>query len=103
MDSEYDAPTLEYPIYVEYKTYLQFFPKNLANSILVYLKRPPLSKWGYTLVGGRPKYDINTSVQPIWDDNDLEEIIFLAGSDLGLNLRDNLVLQVNDVKAKENV
>lgn len=103
LDSEYDAPTVNYPIYVEYKTYLQFYPKDLANSVLVYLKRPPLSKWAYTLTNGRPVYDSTNSVQPIWNDNDLEEIIYQAGIDLGLNLRDQTVLQVNDVKAKENV
>lgn len=103
LSSTYDAPDLNFPIYCEYKSYLQFYPKDITNAILIYLKRPIASKWAYTLSNGRPVYDANNSVQPVWDDNDLEEIIYLAGVDLGLNLRDQMVLQVNDVKSKENV
>lgn len=102
LDSEYDQPGLTNPIYVEYKSFIQFYPLNLLNANMVYLMNLIPSKWAYTLVSGRPVYNSSASVQPIWSDADIDEIIYLAGVDLGLNLRDQLVIQMNDQKAKEN-
>lgn len=103
LSSEYDSPTLEFPIYTEYNAYIQFNPKNLTNAILVYLKALVPSKWAYTLVSGRPVYDAANSVQPLWRDNDIDEIIFLCGVDMGLNLRDQQTIQMSDKLAKENM
>lgn len=103
LSSTYDAPTLEFPIYTPYSTYLQFHPKNIGSAIIIYLKKlTNPSKWGYTLSGGRPVYDPATSVQPLWNDGEIDEIIYLIGEDLGLNLRDQLVMQDSSIKAKEN-
>ena len=102
ISSTYDAPNEEFPIYTEYKTYLQFRPITLGTAKLVSLQSITPSKWAYTVVNNRPVYDPVNSVQPRYDDTYVDEIIYLAGVDLGLNLRDQMVLQVNDVKAKEN-
>lgn len=51
LSNSVDAPTLEFPIYVRYKTYLQFYPINLANAILTYLQKPVPSFWGYSING----------------------------------------------------
>jgi len=103
LDSEYEAPTSQYPIYVEYKAYIQFYPITLGTANLVYLKDLVPAVWGYTLVSGRPVYNVGTSVQPLWSQADIDEIIYLAGLDLGVNVRDNTLIQINDKLAKENV
>lgn len=51
LSSSVDAPTLEFPIYVRYSTYLQFYPITLGSAILTYLKRPTPSFWAYTING----------------------------------------------------
>lgn len=102
LSSEYDAPSLEFPIYTEYSTYFQFYPKALGTAILVYLKEFTPSFWAYTLVGGRPVYDEANSVQPLWNDSDIDAIIYMAGFDLGLNMRDMMEMQATDIKAKES-
>ena len=51
LSSKIEAPTATFPIYTEYKTYLQFYPIDLATANLVYLKAPTTSVWGYTLNG----------------------------------------------------
>jgi len=51
LSSAYEYPTSEFPIYVRYKTYLQFYPINLGNAILTYLKQPVSSFWGYNISG----------------------------------------------------
>lgn len=89
LSSSYAAPTDEFPIYTEYATYLQFHPVDLGSAKLVYLKKLTKSKWGYTLNGNnRPVYDAATSVQPKWDDGEIDEIIYMVGADLGINMRD---------------
>lgn len=102
ISSEYDSPSLEFPIYVEYSGYFQFYPVSLGTAILVYLKDFTPSLWAYTLVSGRPVYNSAGSVQPLWSDDDIDAIIYMAGVDVGLNMRDQMDIQVNDVKAKEN-
>jgi hypothetical protein len=49
--SYYEVPTEIFPIYVEYGTYIQFYPTNLATAQLTYLKAPTQTVWGYTLSG----------------------------------------------------
>lgn len=166
--SYFQPPTEIFPIYVEYATYIQFYPLNLATGSLIYLKAPTQTKWAYTLngtigttntlvpgsgytdgiypnvnftggvgngasgtvtvVGGiatnvqvtsggftykvgdtltgtfgggtgfsfnvaaivnaREVYDPVNSVDPLWSDFDVDEIIYLALTDIGAFLRD---------------
>jgi len=50
LNSSYDPPTTQFPIYTEYATYLQFAPTNLASASLNYLGMTN-SSWGYVLAG----------------------------------------------------
>lgn len=50
LSSTYDAPDREFSIYTQYKTWFQFYPKNIVAQ-LVYLKNPTPSFWGYKLQG----------------------------------------------------
>lgn len=88
LSSTYDMPTAQFPIYTEYKTFLQFYPTNLSTATLVYLKAPSPVKWAYTLVSNRPVYDETNSQDPIWSDTDIDNIIYLMLQDLGINMRD---------------
>lgn len=51
LSNSVDPPTLEFPIYVRYATYLQFYPLNLGSAVLTYLKKPVWSFWSYTING----------------------------------------------------
>lgn len=51
LNSYYEAPTVNFPIYVEYSTYIQFYPITLATASLVYLKAPTTPVWAFTLNG----------------------------------------------------
>jgi hypothetical protein len=184
LSSKIEAPTTTFPIYTEYKTYLQFYPITLATANLVYLKAPTTSVWGYTLngvtafstlVGGssytngtytnvvitggtgsgarativvssaqvtsvtittagngyvvgnvlsanaaniggtgsgfaftvtqvsgsRPVYNPLTSVQPEWNETDLDNIIYLALQDIGINMRDGMLQQFAQVETQQ--
>ena len=89
LSSTYDAPNAEFPIYVEYKTYLQFYPTNLANANFVYLKRITPAFWGYDLVGGVPVYNESKSTQPAYDETELDDVLNLALLDGAINMKDS--------------
>jgi hypothetical protein len=50
LNSTYDAPSLQFPIYTQYAGYLQFYPVNLGTATFNYLALTN-SFWGYTLAG----------------------------------------------------
>jgi hypothetical protein len=100
LSSYYDAPTADYPIYAQLRTKFQFYPKNLGTANLFYLKKPTDMVWAYTTVAGRPVYNSGSSVQPLWKDMDMNEIIYIALSYIGVNLKDGDVSQFAQLKTQ---
>jgi hypothetical protein len=93
LSSTYDAPSEQYPIYVQYNGAISVYPINLTGVQLTYLTRPRDVKWAYTVNNTNPNlprtvYDLNNSVQPVWADIDIDNIVFLMLSDIGINARD---------------
>jgi hypothetical protein len=86
-------PIATNPIYLLEPTGFQFYPITLGNAFLTYVKNAPQIVWAYTLVNNRPVYDSATSVQPVWDNVDLLEIIARGLKLIGLNLQDGQVQQ----------
>ena len=91
-NSEID-PIATNPIYLLEPTGFQFYPVTLGIAILTYVKDAPQIVWAYNLVSGRPVYDSGASVQPVWDNVDLLEIIARGLKLIGLNLQDGQVQQ----------
>jgi len=101
-NSEID-PVVTNPIYLIEPNKFQFYPKTLGSAILTYVKNAPDIVWAYTTVSGRPVYaptqtgvgvtPTTGTVQPVWDDVDLLEIITRALKLIGLNLQDGMVSQ----------
>jgi len=100
LTSAYDAPDTEFPIYTQLRTKFQFYPKNLGSANLYYLKKPTDMVWAYTIVSNRPQYDAANSVQPLWKDMDMNEIIYIALSYVGINLKDGEVSQFAQLKTQ---
>lgn len=101
-NSEID-PIATNPVYLIESSKFQFYPKTLGSAILTYIKNAPDIVWAYTTVSGRPVYaptqtgvgvtPTTGTVQPVWDDVDLLEIITRALKLIGLNLQDGMVEQ----------
>ena len=101
-NSEID-PIATNPIYLLEPTGFQFYPVTLGTAILTYVKDAPEIVWAYTTVSGRPVYAATQTgvgvtpttgtVQPVWDNVDLLEIIARALKLIGLNLQDGQVQQ----------
>ena len=98
--SVYDAPDIDFPIYTQLRAKLQFYPKSLGTANIVYLKKPTNMLWAYTTVSGRYVYDSANSVQPLWEEVDMNEIMYLALSYIGVNLKDQEVSQFANIKTQ---
>jgi len=100
LTSAIEAPDEKYPIYSQLRTKLQFYPKALATAKIIYLKKPVDMVWGYTIVSGVPVYSSGTSVQPVWEDMDMNEVVYLALTYAGLNIKDADVSQFANQKSQ---
>jgi hypothetical protein len=90
-------PIANWPIYIIENVGFRFFPVTLGSAKMSYVQQPPDMVWAYTLnVNGVPVYNPATSVQPVWDDATILEIIVRALRLVGVNL------QYNDVSAYAN-
>lgn len=90
-------PIANWPIYIIEDVGFRFFPVTLGSAKMSYVQQPPDMVWGYTLnINGVPVYNPATSVQPVWDDATILEIIVRALRLVGVNL------QYNDVSAYAN-
>ena len=86
------------PIYILQDTGLHFFPEDLGEAKMSYVANPPEMLWGYTVdVNGIPIYDEPSSIQPVWDDASMLDIIVRALAIIGVNLQLNVVEQYSMV------
>ena len=87
-------PIATNPIYILEDTGFHFFPEDIGAAKLSYVANPPDMEWAYTLDGnGIPVYDSASSIQPVWDDASILEIIVRALAIIGVNLQLNTVQQ----------
>jgi hypothetical protein len=71
--------------YVESSTGWTIYPNTVPSIVVNYYKSAPDVVWGFTTVGGRAVYDVNSSVQPLWDSNSLDDILGRAARILGIS------------------
>ena len=87
-------PVATNPIYLIKDTGFTFYPNNINQTRLNYVRTPAPIKWAYTLDGeGRAVYDAANSIQPEWYEVDMLEIISRLLRMVGVNLQANVVAQ----------
>lgn len=80
--------------YIEEKSTLRIYPTTLTTCSFVYFTSPIDVKWNYTIDGsGRPVYNPTGSVQPVWLENDYDELIARAAKIIGVSLKDATPMQ----------
>jgi hypothetical protein len=92
ISSVIDPPT-EIPIYTEYSSYYQFYPIDIGTVNIEYLKLPPDANWAYTVVSGRPVYDLGSSTQSLWNDTEITDIIIRVLFMFGISIQANQLVQ----------
>lgn len=93
-------PVESNPIYIIEQNGFRFFPNNIGQAVLYYVKTPSVINWAFTLdVNGRPIYDPLLSTQPVWHEQDMMQIISRALAMVGVNLQAPQLIQYsNDIK-----
>lgn len=82
------------PIYLMNHEGFQFYPTNLSQARMSYVRTPPPITWGYDLDGnGIPVWNPATSQDPIWAETDMMQIIVRALKLIGINLQFAMVQQ----------
>jgi len=72
--------------FVEQSTNWRIYPATLASLTLKYLTVPADVVWAYTTDGsGRPVYTPTGSVDPLWNNNDIDEIVARAAKIVGVS------------------
>lgn len=85
------------PIYLLKEKGFQFFPTTIIQAKVEYVRTPPAVKWAYTEdANKRPLYDAVNSIDPIWYDTDIFDILSRVFRMIGVSL------QANDVSAYAN-
>lgn len=87
--------------YVEDSTSWRIYPATLTSVSIKYLTLPVDVIWDYTTdVSGRPVYKPvgsgSLSVNPVWKDNDIDEIIGRACKILGVSIKENALINYGE-------
>jgi hypothetical protein len=83
---------------------IQLYPAQPMAGMVYYLSRPPAPQYVYTIVSGRvPLYDPVNSIQLAWADKDQNSILIKALSTVGINVREQDVIQYAESKTSENL
>lgn len=90
------------PFYLIENKGFRFYPNDINQTRLSYVRTAPKIVWAYTLdVNGVPVYDPVNSVNPVWYDVDILEIIARALRIIGVNLQSNVISQyANEIKTQ---
>jgi len=103
LSSNLVMPTKRYPIATFYDTYIQFNPKDLRIVKFTYLRQPLDAIWAFTTVNDRPVYDPVNSVDLEWHPLTHNEIIVRTLSLVGINLREEQLLQYAEMKKSQGI
>lgn len=102
-DSYYHStidPVVTNPVYLINHEGFQFYPENIGAARMSYVRTPPTIKWAYIEdLRGRPVYDPLNSIDPVWSEVDMMQIIVRALQMVGINLQQNMVAgYANEIK-----
>lgn len=98
------TPTVRFPVYAFYDTYMQFHPKDLQRVEFTYLREPTKPVWAYTLdANNRPVYDSSNSVDIESGEESMNEIAFDTLSFMGVSIRDQFLVQASETFSAQGV
>lgn len=87
------------PFYTLENNGFTFYPSNIGQVLLNYVRKPSSIYWAYTIVNNLPVQNVAASINPIWYDIDCLEIIARALRIIGVNLQAADVNQyANEIK-----
>ncbi len=88
------------PVYLIQHEGFHYFPEDIGQARMSYVRTPPSIVWGYDLnSNGIPVWNATTSQDPVWGEVDMLQIIVRALALIGVNLQMGVISQyANEVK-----
>ena len=77
---------------------IQLFPETAQSGGVYYMRKPLKPVFGYTQSGRNVTYNSGTSIQLEWKESDIQNIIVIALSYLGINLSSADIVQYSEGK-----
>lgn len=96
-------PDLKRPIAKFVGTKIIIKPKVITNVDLSYYRYPNTPKWGYSIVNSRPVYESSTSVDIDAGDEAFNQIAMLCLGFLGINLREQDLVQYGTLNENKGI
>jgi len=96
-------PEERYPICIAYGTYIQFYPIDILNVDLTYLRLPNAPVYAIKQENGIDVYDSASSTQFEWDERYHPDLIRMILGYLGIPIKDINLLNYIETKKKEGV
>jgi len=94
MQDSIDPVDEENAFFVEQNTNWRIYPTTIPSITVKYLTVPANIVWNYTLDGsGRPVYNPTGSVDPLWNNNDIDELVGRAAKIIGVSLKEPTLSQ----------
>jgi hypothetical protein len=87
------VPTYRYPIANFQGSFIRFMPKNLKAVHFVYLKLPDAPVYGVDTSSGFNKYDPGTSMELLWNDIAIMDIIALSIQEIGISISNKELME----------
>ena len=86
-----------------YNKQIRVYPKDVQRVNLTYLRKPIAPYWAFTVQNNRPVYDPINSVDTEAPDDVMNEIMMMALSYLGINLREPELIQYSEMAKAQGV
>lgn len=81
------------PVYLMKNEGFQFYPENIAQARLSYVRKTPTIIWAYILdFRDEPVYDPLNSIDPVWSDTDMYNIIVRVLQSFGVSMQLGVVV-----------
>lgn len=100
LSSKFDSPSIGgNPFYVEYAEFYQFYPSTIGVVNWEYIGVPPAVRWDYTILNGRPVFNLSGSVNPLWKETEITELMSRVLFMFGISVQaQNLVGYYQNIK-----
>ncbi len=103
LNSQLRPVSMTYPLLVQGASKFVLYPQIPQAGEINYLITPVAPVFGYTQVGRVVTYDPATSVQLLWDDTRINDVILNSLSYIGINLDEDKIVSFSEAKQKEIV
>lgn len=103
LSSQIKSPTHDYPICVFHNNEIRFYPQDIGDVSLTYLKIPNEPEWGYDLENNRPVFSEakTTELEVGWDL--IPNIIYRMCQYLGIQVKRLDLTQIMQAKINEQI